>query len=70
VDSVWSGRGAVTDKNTPTPPSMVHEYVWLSPNSGDMRDGGSLGENSMLPSVPLRAATGNESSAFVPWLAA
>jgi hypothetical protein len=47
----------------------VHGYVWLSPNFGDMQDGGSLGENSMLSSVPLRAATGDESPALVPWLA-
>jgi hypothetical protein len=52
------------------PPSLVHWYVWLSPNSGDMRDGMSLGENSMLPSVLLRAATGDESLTLVPWLAA
>jgi hypothetical protein len=70
--STWtpSGWGAVTGENTPTPPSMVHGYVWLSLNSGDMRDGGSLGKNSMLPSVPLRAATGDESPMLVPWLAA
>jgi hypothetical protein len=53
----------------PTLPSMVHVYVWLSPNFGDMRDGGSLGENSMMPSVPLRATTGDELPALVPWLA-
>jgi hypothetical protein len=35
-----------------------------------MRDDASLGENSMLPSVPLRAATGDESPVLVPWIAA
>jgi hypothetical protein len=34
-----------------------------------MRDGGSLGENSMLPSVPLRSATGDKSLTLIPWLA-
>jgi hypothetical protein len=34
-----------------------------------MRDGGSLGENSMLPSVPLRSAIGDESPTLIPWLA-
>jgi hypothetical protein len=49
---------------------MVHGYVWLSSNSGDMRDGCSLGKNNMLPLVPLRAAAGDKSPPLVPWLAA
>jgi hypothetical protein len=48
--------------STPMPPSMVHGYVWLSPNFGDMWDSGNLGEQSMPLSVPPVAASGGDDS--------
>jgi hypothetical protein len=36
----------------------VRGYGWLLPNSGDMWDSGSLGEQLLPPSVPLLAAGG------------
>jgi hypothetical protein len=54
----------------------VRGYGWLLPNCGDMRDGGSLGEQLLPPSVPLLVtAAGAESlkkpsPSLSPWLAA
>jgi hypothetical protein len=46
---------------------MVHGYVWLSPNFGDMWDSGNLGEQSIPLSVPpVAAAGGDDSSSLSP----